>query len=132
MSSEPNLDERTDKEEKSSNDGDSEADLVKSASSSEAGSVVHVRVGASNSIAERALDVVSCALPDTIAGQYCDGYKGGAEQDVQENSQECEKRLSAQTAGQDDGEDGVDDTNTRHALNSLLPLWYGDMVSGLD
>jgi hypothetical protein len=83
-------------------------------------------------ISKWAVDRVSSALLGSVACQHGDGDEASSEQKVDNDGDECEKGLASETARENDGEDGVYNTDTRDALNSLLPLWDGDAAVGLD
>jgi len=144
MTSQPKLDDSADEEEEGSNDGYCEADLVELACETNAGGVRNIIASANTkavpakgmavgiSASKGGVNRVSSALLSSGARQDGDGDKSGCEEEVHNNGDECEEGLASETAREDDGEDGVYDTDTRHAFNSLLPLWNGDAAVGLD
>ena len=52
-----------------------------------------------------------------------DGDETSAEKKVKNEAEESEEGDAAKEASQDDGEAGVDDSSSSHALNRLLPCW---------
>lgn len=56
-----------------------------------------------------------------MAGQNGDRDEATDEEDVQENRSEGEEADAAEAACEDHSSDGVENGDTRNALNSLLP-----------
>jgi hypothetical protein len=69
---------------------------------------------------ERGIDDAS-ARAGTMAGQDGDGDEAADEQDVEKDGGEGEEGNAAEAAGEDSCSDGVEDCNTRNALDGLLP-----------
>lgn len=131
-----------DEEEEGSKNSDSEASGVESADGSEGSRVsplvfgivttaAEAVLGVLVSVTERCLDVAS-ARRSSIAGQDSDSNHATAAKDVEDHGEKRENGLSAKAASQQDSEDGVEDNDTRHALNGLLPSWNGNVAVGLD
>lgn len=108
-----------------SNDGNSKADLVQTASESVAGSICDVLVATSAksstsiagfitgcSVAKRTPHVVASARSGSIACHNSNGNECAAKEDIEDNCEECEEALSSKTARQDNGEDGVYNANS--------------------
>jgi len=58
-----------------------------------------------------------------MSGQNRNGNEAGGEQEIENNSEECEKSLAAQEACEKHGEDCVETASTANAFNGLLPCW---------
>ena len=56
-----------------------------------------------------------------VSRKDSDGDEASAEQKVKEKAEEGEEGDTAEEASEDDGESGVDDSSSRHALHCLLP-----------
>jgi hypothetical protein len=126
---EENLDGDGDEEENGGDDGNSEASLVEVAGGAVRGSVgplpalavtVEALLGVAGTSAERRVDNTAAAVC-AVARQDSDGNHGTAAEDIEDQANEGEEGLAAQAAREDDGEDGVEDSGARQALDSLLP-----------
>lgn len=84
-----------------------------------------VRVG--RTVTKRSVNNAS-RTRSAVAGHDSDGDERRAEQHIQHDGKECEERLASQAARQNNGEEGVDDSNSRHALDGFLPMRNGNIV----
>ena len=82
-------------------------------------------------VAKRSFDVASAA-GCTVAGEDGDSNHGTAAKSVEDQAKESEEGLAAQAAGEDNGEDGVEDCCTRKTLYGLLPARNSDIAVSLD
>lgn len=64
-----------------------------------------------------------------MAGVVCDGGEAADEADVEDDGDEGEESDAAQEERQENAEDEVQAGGARHALNSFLPCWDGDVLS---
>lgn len=65
-----------------------------------------------------------------IAGQDSEGDEGTAEQDVEDDGDECEEGLTAETACEQHGEEGVEDCGASDAFNGFHPCVDGGIAVG--
>jgi hypothetical protein len=122
---EDKLHDGSDKEKDGTGDGNSEDSLVKLASGAEAGVVVVVALGESNSVTrrsvtERSLDIVAAAL-GSLAGQDSNGDHATHAEDIEEQTKNGEESNAGQAAGQECSADGVQSNGASDTLN-CLPL----------
>jgi hypothetical protein len=75
-----------------------------------------VRIGSTRT--ERRIHKVASAAA-AASGEHSNGNEATAEQNIEENGQESEETLAAEAAGEDDSENGIDNTNAADAFNSL-------------
>jgi len=129
-----------DEEEEGSDNGDSEASSVEVANRSKRCRVsvlIALSIAAESllgvliSVTKRSLDV-ALARRCAVAGHDSNGNHGTAAEEVEDHAEHSEDGLSAEEAGQEDCEDGVEDHGARETLNRLLPSWDGDVAVGLD
>ena len=87
--------------------------------------------GVAGTSAERGVDDAFAGVC-TVAGVVGDCRKAACEEDVEKDGDEAEEGDAAQTEGQEDTEDGVEDGSTAHALNCFLPCRNVGIVVGED
>lgn len=128
------------KEEEGSNDSNSETSSVEPTDGTERGSVgdlitltvtAKALTGRRGAIAKGSLNDAS-ATGCSIAGENSDGDHSTAAKGVEDQAEESEEGLAAQAACKDDGEDGVQHSHTREALDGLLPAGNSDIAVSLD
>ena len=67
----------------------------------------------------------------TLGATSCEdsnGDEASAEKEVKEKAKESEEGDTAEKAGKDDSERGIDDGSTSHTLDGLLPFWNMEVV----
>lgn len=72
--------------------------------------IVEALLRAGLTIAQRRLDVAAAAV-GSVPGQHGDGDEGTAEEQVKDDGQEGKEGFAAEEAGQEHGEDGVQDSS---------------------
>jgi len=93
--------------------------------------VLKALLGILGPISKRRLDVVALARVRTVTGQDCNSDEATHAENVHNESKKSEKGLSAETACEDDSEDGVEDDGTGNTLDGLLPTRNGIVAVGL-
>jgi hypothetical protein len=143
VTSEEHLNESTEKEEESSDDGDSESSLVETASEANLSGMSEVLSGASSKVvavetvrvgiaaSKRRVDIASSTFLGAIACEDSESDESSAEKYIHQHSEEGKECLASQAASQDDREDGVYNGSTRDTLNSFLPCRDRDISISL-
>lgn len=100
-------------------------DLIALASAAKA--LLGLRIAGS----KRSLDPAGAAV-GSITSENGESYKGSAEEDVQDNSDESEESLASEADGEKNGEDGVNDSCSRDSLHRVCPFVDGCTTVGKD
>jgi len=133
---ESELDQGGEEEEQSSSNSDGKADGVESAGSTQRHSVrvllltigvvealLSVRLAISERGANKATAAV-CAVPS----EDCNRDECSTEHEIDENGKKSEEGFSTKKAGEENGENSVQDCGARHALNCLRPCVDGEVA----
>ena len=139
------LEESSDEEQESGDDGDSEHGSVHAASVARRDRVGEVlALSSAETVVAKALRVVGISIADakrgvddasagggTVAGQDSNCDESTDEEDVEDDRGEGEDANATKAAGKDHGSDSVHNSNAGDALNSLLPSGDAPVAIGL-
>lgn len=134
------MDERVEDKDLRSGDGNSETGGVQTACSAQRDGIcdlvalaftAEALLSSVRTVSKRS-HYTAAAVVCTVPRKHSDGDEGAGEEDVEDDAEECEEHLAAKEAGEQDREDGVQDSGSREALDGLGPIVDGRITVGED